>query len=132
MYGEGFMNANDNQSGLPAPRLPLEMNIEFRKSYARQVDKGILKNISLSGAFLETEQIELLAPMDKVILTFLVSGRRRNVNATIVWKNGLGCGIQFQPFNNRDVQIVDDLMYFVESKRESRKSVLDDILKRVA
>jgi hypothetical protein len=125
------MNANENQKA-PAPRLPLVMNIEFRKSYARQADKGVLKNISLSGAFLETEQIELLAPADKVILTFLVSGRRRKVNATIIWKNAMGCGIQFQPFNNRDVQIVDDLMYFVESKRETRRSVLDDIFKRVA
>lgn len=126
------MSANENQTGLPAPRLPLEMNIEFRKSYARQTDKGVLKNISISGAFLETDQVDLLAPSDKVILTFLVSGRRRKVNATIVWKNGLGCGVQFHPFNNRDVQIVDDLMYFVETKRESRKSVLDDIFKQVA
>ncbi len=125
------MNANDNQS-MPAPRLPLIMNIEFRKSYARQGDKGTLKNISLSGAFLETDQIDLLAPSDKVIVTFLVSGRRRKVNATIVWKNTAGCGIQFHPFNNRDVQIVDDLMYFVESSRETRRTVLDDIFKRVA
>lgn len=125
------MNTNHNNNNMPATRLPLEMGIEFRKSYARQIDKGTLKNISLSGAFLETFQIEALAPSDKVILTFIVSGRRRKINAKIIWKNTNGCGIQFQPFNNRDVQIVDDLMYFVENSRESRRSVLDDIFKRV-
>ena len=120
-----------NHDNVPAPRVPLKMDVEYRRSYARQTTKGTLRNISLTGAFLETTT-EMITAADKVIVTFVVSGRRRNINATVVWKNGLGCGIQFQPFNNRDVQIVDDLMYFVESSRENRRSVLEDIIKRVS
>lgn len=115
----------------PAPRLPLKMDVEFRRSYARQVAQGTLRNISLTGAFLETSN-DLLATNDKVIVTFVVSGRRRKVNATIIWKNQNGCGIKFLPFNSRDVQIVDDLMYFVENSRENHRSVLDDIFKKVS
>jgi hypothetical protein len=120
-----------NQDSAPAPRLPLKMEVEYRRSYARQSVRGTLRNISLTGAFLET-QTELITTTDKVVITFVVSGRRRNINATVIWKNGAGCGLKFQPFNNRDVQIVDDLMYFVESSRENRRSVLDDIIKRVS
>lgn len=121
-----------NNSSAPAPRLPLKMDIEFRRSYARQADKGKLRNISISGAFLETETTNELIVDDKVVITFDVSGRRRKIQATVIWKNQLGCGIQFHPFNNRDVQIVDDLMYFVESRRKNRRNVLDDIFKRVS
>jgi hypothetical protein len=122
---------NSNQDAAPAPRLPLKMDVEYRRSYARQSVHGTLRNISLTGAFLETAT-DMLTTTDKVVVTFVVSGRRRNINATIVWKNGAGCGIKFQPFNNRDVQIVDDLIYFVESSRENRRNVLDDILRRVS
>ncbi len=115
----------------PAKRLPLILKVEFRKSYARQDAKGVLKNISLTGAFLETNLSDL-APTDKLIITFQVSERVRKMAGTVVWKNKSGCGIQFQPFNKRDVQIVDDLMYFVENRREDRKEVLDIILKQVA
>ncbi len=114
---------------VPAPRIPLQMQIEFRKSYGRQSTKGTLKNISLTGAFLETSVLELI-PEDKVILEFTVSERRRKMVATIVWKTAHGCGVQFHPFNKRDVQIVDDLMYFVQNKREFRRTLLDDIFKR--
>ena len=82
-------------------------------------------------AMLETETIELV-PSDKVVIEFVVSERRRKVACTIVWKNQRGCGIQFQPFNKRDTQIVDDLMYFVQNNREFRKSLLDDIFKQAA
>lgn len=116
------------QDRVPAPRLPLQMQIEYRKSYGRQNTKGVLKNISLSGAFLETDTLEL-APSDKVVIEFVVSDRRRKMACTIVWKNNKGCGLQFQPFNKRDTQIVDDLMYFVQNNREFRRSLLDDIFK---
>lgn len=119
-----------SQDRAPAPRLPLKMEVEFRRSYARQTGRGTLRNISLTGAFLETPT-DLLETTDKVVVTFVVSGRRRNINATVVWKTSTGCGIRFQPFNNRDVQIVDDLMYFIESTREDRRTVLEDIFKRV-
>lgn len=122
------MAEQDNST--PAPRLPLEMDVEFRRSYAREATPGVLRNISLTGAFLETGTLDLQSK-DKVVVTLIVSGRRRNVTAKVIWKNQRGFGLQFQPFNNRDVQIVDDLIYFVENSRENRRSILDDILKRV-
>src|ERR1044072_5982094 len=122
------MDAQNNT--VPSPRLPLQLNIEFRKSYARQAGKGTLKNISLTGAFLETETTELF-PSDKLILTFVLSERVRRMAATVIWKNGRGCGVQFHPFNKRDVQIVDDLMYLVQNSRAGRRSVLDNIFQVV-
>ena len=120
-----------NEDKVPAPRIPLQMQIEYRKSYGRQNIKGVLKNISLTGAFLETETLEL-APADKLVIEFVVSDRRRKMSATIIWKNTRGCGLMFQPFNNRDTQIVDDLMYFVQNSRDFRRNLLDDIFKRAA
>ncbi|MGE4132265.1 MAG: PilZ domain-containing protein [Bdellovibrionales bacterium] len=120
------------QDKVPSPRIPLQMSVEFRKSYGRQNAKGTLKNISLTGAFLETGTASELAPADKVVLEIVVSDRKRKMPATIVWKNANGCGVQFHPFNRRDVQIVDDLMYFVQNRREFRRSLLDDIFKNAA
>lgn len=116
------------QDKVPSPRLPLQMQVDYRKSYGRANTKGVLKNISLSGAFLETETLEL-APSDKIVVEFIVSDRKRKMACTIVWKNAKGCGVQFQPFNKRDTQIVDDLMYFVQNNREFRRNLLDDIFK---
>ena len=122
------MNSTENS---PSPRIPLKLQIEYRKSYGRSGELGELKNISLTGAFLEHANEELKAS-DKVCITFKVGGRVRRINASIIWSNEHGSGIKFLPTNNRDVQIVDDLMYFVESKRENRRDVLDDIFKKAA
>lgn len=115
----------------PSPRIPLHVEVEFRKSYARQPSKAVLKNISLSGAFLELSDLDVL-PGDKVALTFKVSGRERKIQATVVWKNELGGGLKFKHSNNRDLQIVDDLMYFVENKRDDSRGLFDSILKKVS
>ena len=121
------MNISDETN--PSPRIPLKLDIEYRKSYGRSIDTGQLKNISISGAFLEHTN-ESLKTGDKVAITLKVGGRVRKINASIIWTNPHGSGIKFLPTNNRDVQIVDDLMYFVESKRENRRNVLDDIFKQ--
>jgi hypothetical protein len=115
----------------PAPRIPLKLDVEYRKSYGRATDVGHLKNISLTGAFLEHTN-EALKSNDKVTITFKVGGRTRKIIAMVIWSNSHGAGVRFLPTNNRDVQIVDDLMYFVESKRENRRSVLDDIFKQTS
>lgn len=115
---------------VPAPRTPLHIQVSFRKSYAREETKGTLKNISLTGAFLSHVD-EALRAGEKVHLTFSVSGRERDIHAQVIWSNGKGAGIKFLPVNNRDVQIVDDLIYFVESKRTGTRSVLDEIFKKV-
>lgn len=114
---------------VPAPRIPLKLDVEYRKSYGRRFEVGQLRNISLTGAFLEHGN-EALKASDKVCITFKVGGRTRKINASIIWSNDVGSGIKFLPSNNRDVQIVDDLMYFVESKRENKRNVLDDIFKQ--
>ena len=120
-----------NQNSKPANRLPLYMDVEYRRSYARQCAKGRLKNISITGAFLETTEVRDFAASDKIVLTINVSGRERQITASVIWKNHFGCGVAFKPFNNRDVQIVDDLMYFVENNRQSRRDVLSNIFKKV-
>lgn len=119
-------------SSQPAPRIPLLMDVEYRRSYARKGEKGRLKNISLTGAFLELPDVSNLMPKDKVQLTLVVSGRERNITAHVVWNTDHGCGVKFVPSNNRDVQIVDDLMYFVENSRSSQREVLDSIFKKVS
>jgi hypothetical protein len=113
----------------PAPRIPLKLEVEYRKNYGRSGAVGEMKNISLTGAFLE-HQHEPLKLNDKICITFKVGGRTRKINATVVWTNNRGSGLHFIPASNRDVQIVDDLMYFVESKRVTRRSLIDEIFKQ--
>lgn len=115
----------------PAPRTPLNLEVNFRKSYARADLSGTLKNLSLSGAFLEFMETNLDIE-EKINLTFVVGNRVRKIAAQIVWKNSSGVGVKFLPTNNRDIQIVDDLIYFVESKRIGHRGILDGILKNVS
>lgn len=116
---------------MPAKRTPLNLEVTFKKNYARQPTSGLLKNISLTGAFLDC-QAESFRTNEKIQLTFVVAGRERKIAATVIWVNSAGCGVKFQPNSNRDVQIIDDLIYFVESNRSDRRNVLDDIFKKVA
>ena len=115
----------------PAARVPLQLPIEFRKNYSRKSDYGDLKNISLTGAFLIHETNEIVVN-DKINIHFKVSGRERTLIASVVWLSDSGCGLQFHPDNNRDVQIVDDLMYFVKGRRVKNKNVLDEIFDQVS
>lgn len=118
-------------SNVPAPRTPLHLEVSFKKNYARQVSSGVLKNISLTGAFLEFQDGSFRAN-EKLALTFVVAGRERKIAATVIWANSVGCGVKFHPNSNRDVQIVDDLIYFVENNRSERRGVLDSIFKKAA
>ncbi|KHD88573.1 MAG: hypothetical protein OM95_08715 [Bdellovibrio sp. ArHS] len=115
---------------VPAPRTPLNLEVSFKRNYAREETKGTLKNISITGAFLEFMGGEVRAN-EKLHLVFVVAGRERKVAAHVIWTNSAGCGVKFMPVNNRDVQIVDDLIYFVENSREDRRSVMDSIFKKV-
>lgn len=118
-------------TNLPARRTPLNLDVSFKKNYARQPSSGILKNISLTGAFLECSS-ESFRANEKVQLTFIVAGRERKIAATVVWANSGGAGVKFHPSSQRDVQIVDDLIYFVEENRSGRRDVLDGIFKKVS
>ncbi len=114
----------------PADRISLRLPIEFRKTYARQSEKGGLVNISLTGAFLEhiSEELDV---NDQINIHFRVSGRERVLQATIVWKSNGGSGVRFSPDNRQDVQIIDDLMYFVKNHKEKKKAVLHSIFNKV-
>lgn len=120
-----------DQGIVSAPRTPLSMEVHFKKSYAREDSLAILRNISLTGAFLNVENSNF-RPCEKIHLVLNVSGRIRKLAAEVVWTSQTGCGIKFLPTNNRDVQIIDDLIYFVEEDRSGRRSVYDDILKKVS
>ena len=119
-------------SSTPAPRMPLQLDIEYRRSYARRGERGKLKNISLSGAFLEVDPENIPQQNEKVVLNFTVSGRLRKIQASVVWSNPDGCGVKFHHVNNRDQQIVDDLMYFVENTKSNQRTVLDTIFRKVS
>ena len=128
MLKEAVVNTPDKS---PAPRTPLNITVEFRKSYGRDDVNGTLKNISLTGAFLAHTGGALRAG-EKLHMHFTVAGRQRDIHAAVIWSNSYGSGIKFLPQNNRDVQIVDDLIYFVESKRSGTRDILDKIFKKVA
>ncbi len=114
----------------PAPRLPLLFPVEFRKNYSRKSNYGDLKNISLTGAFLIHKTSEL-SSNDKINIYFNVSGRQRVLTASVIWLTENGCGIKFHHESNRDIQIVDDLMYLVNGKRMKNKTVLDEIFNQI-
>jgi sugar-specific transcriptional regulator TrmB len=124
----------DVESGnkAPSPRISLELNINYRRSYGRRIETATIKNISLSGAFIEIDPDIEVSPNEKVIVSLSVGDRVRKIPALVVWKNKTGCGIKFNHLNNRDQQIVDDLIYFVENSKHDQKTVLNDIFKSVA
>lgn len=116
---------------IPAPRTPLSHNISFKKLYSRNASQGVLLNLSISGAFMRHADGDL-KPQDKVAITVSIAGRERKLQAVVIWSNSAGSGIKFLPTNKRDTQIIDDLIYFVESKRDGSRSVMNQILKNVA
>lgn len=119
-----------NTETSPALRFPLKIEVEYRHSYAREEGQAVLRNISLTGAFLESE-IKQFHPKEKLKLTFKVSGRVRTIHANVIWVKQSGAGIQFLPFNNQDRQIVDDLIYFIENQTHSRRNLLINIFDKV-
>lgn len=115
----------------PANRIPLLLEVEYKRSYSRTSERAKIRNISSTGAFIEHGQ-EKLNDLDKVNIILRVGGRERTVPATVIWSNEIGAGVRFLPSNNRDVQIVDDLIYYVESQRETRRNILRNIFKQVS
>lgn len=118
------------ESSNSSPRISLELPVKFRKNYARSLEKGMLRNISLTGAFLQSNT--KFERNEKINLEFVVAQRTRTISAKVVWAGPTGVGLMFQHYNNRDVQIIDDLMYFVENHRLERRDVLDTIFRKVS
>ena len=114
----------------PAQRFSVEVDLDFKCNYARDFNKALVKNISVTGAFLKTDIS--LKPAEKINVFFKVSGRERKIPARVVWIGPQGVGVKFDHANNRDIQIVDDLIYFATEKTSSTKDLLEDILSKVA
>lgn len=117
------------QETVVSPRVPLQLEINYKTNYARADLKAVLKNISLTGGFLALNT-ENLRTKDKISVSVTVADRERTIKAEIIWKNSEGVGVKFIPKNNRDIQIIDDLIYFVESKQIGYKSIFLDFLNR--
>lgn len=113
------------------PRTQLNLPVDFKRPYGRKRISGIIKNISLSGAFLGIKDLDILEG-ERITVMLNVGNRERPLESKVVWKNEFGCGVEFEHQNNRDVQIIDDLLYFIESKRNTTKSVFNTILLKVS
>lgn len=118
-------------SDLPAQRTPLNVKVEFKKSYAREPGEGVLRNLSSTGAFV-VHSFSTVEPGEKLTIKFSISGRERGVPAEVIWANELGCGVKFKPTTRRDLQIIDDLIDLVESKRDGARDVFEEIFKKVS
>lgn len=133
-----YKKGNNLSQNKPAQRLYLKMPISYRFIYGRQNQKGLIKNISLTGAFLKwnQDQKSFQSPPsfcleDKVLLFFSVKGRMRRVKSSIVWINDIGCGMQFLPKNQRDIQIVDDLIYFKKFESKKKEELFRLIIEQI-
>lgn len=116
---------------LPAPRTRLNVSVVFRRKYAREDEKGCLKNISESGAFLAQTGAPLpVGSKVHIILDFL--GHRREIVAEIVWSNSNGGGLRFLPNVGRDKLAVQDFIEYINEQKNSRNSTLDLIFKKVS
>jgi Tfp pilus assembly protein PilZ len=123
-------NTHETEKRDVSPRYNVELAFEFKRNYARQISKADVRNISLTGCFIKTEHP--LRANEKLNVYLTVSGRTRKVAAKVVWVGPHGAGVQFQPFNSRDLQIVDDIIYYATEKTSSTKSLFDTIINKVA
>lgn len=108
----------------PAQRVQLYLEITYKTNYGRNEQKAVLKNISLTGGFLETNVTQLRV-QDKIKIFFVVADREREIKSEVVWLSAEGAGVRFLPKNNQDHQIIDDLIYFVETRQVGYKGYFD-------
>ena len=114
--------------------LPLNLDVEYKKIYARSFEIGQLKHLNTSGAYLSTknnqtttEATKDLNLKDKISIVLALGERKRTLQASVVAKDDQGAKLKFHYYNHRDYQIVDDLIYFVEKSKEKRRQRLDFI-----
>ena len=115
------------------------LNVEYKKKYARYFKNGRLKDISNSEAYLITKDEEcvqkykirndktILNLRDKVSVILKLGQRKRILQASVISNNAHGVKLKFHFYNNREYQIVDDLIYFIEKSKEKRRQHLDFI-----
>jgi hypothetical protein len=126
------METQSSSSGAQrATRHQISLELEFKRSYGRQSEKANIKSISINGALVQVDQPLRIGERLKVTLS--VSDRVRKVPARVVYVGGeKEVGIRFEPFNNRDLQIVDDIIYFATEKSSTNRSLLENILSKVS
>ena len=105
-----------------ATRVSLFLEIHYRTNYARTELTAVLKNMSLSGGYLQIDTAKFMVK-DKFKIEFVVGERERLVPAEVVWKNAEGIGVRFLPKSNQDRLIIEDLLYFVEEKQIGREII---------
>lgn len=109
----------------PAKRTYVGQEITFKLAYSRTTSKGLLKNISSTGAFIQSEG--LVAKLGKIVVTLIGYGNERDIAAEIVWTNEQGYGIKFIPRNKRDLRIIEDLVECSEKLKSERLNCLPKV-----
>ncbi|MEN0060075.1 MAG: PilZ domain-containing protein [Bdellovibrio sp.] len=102
----------------------------MKLSYARERKTAVLKNISLTGAFVEFGQSPHEA--HKVSLLLTVAGYSRELTAKVVWMNNRGYGLQFALRNGRDVRLLEDFIECAEELQHQRLDCLSQVFKKIA
>jgi hypothetical protein len=87
--------------------------------------------VSLTGAFISHQHHDLISG-DRVTIELVIGGQKRKIVAEVIWTNSFGAGIKFIPANQKDIQMIDDLIYYLEEKKSSLNSVLGEVLKKVS
>ena len=98
-----------------APRFKVDYSIALKKLFSNNQDMVKIKNISMSGAFIEMTTEEFNT-RELVGLNFVVNDRERVVQARIVWKSKEGLGVQFIPQTFQDQVIINDLIFLLRHK----------------
>ena len=118
--------------------IPPNLNVEYKKKYARHFNRGILKDISHSEAYLLIENEgfiqeykrndkDCLNIKDEISIILKLGQRERTLQASVISNDTYGVKIKFHFYSNREYQIVDDLIYFIEKSKEKRRQSLDFI-----
>ncbi len=83
------------------------MELTLRDSWQRV--RGVAKDISLGGMFIETDCTPDFGAT--VIVTFALRGRRNAivVSATVRWISSRGIGVQFGPLGASDTYAITEL-----------------------
>lgn len=124
-------NTNTTSNSSAAKRVRLNLQVDMRKNYWRKSRKVSFLNISQTGAFIMIPKADLSVD-EKLSFKLNVGNRTRSIEAKVVWHNEFGAGIHFVFKSQRDMQMIDDLMYFIEAGKEDQKAVLHNIIKKVA
>lgn len=113
-----------------AQRVKLNTPILFRRPFARFEEKGALKNMSVTGAFL-AHQGQPLKPQTWVELILNTGSITRRLKAQVIWTGPHGSGLKFETRYQKDRILVEDFLDQVKLIRQSRWENLEKIWNKV-